>query len=240
MSYSGHDKKNIHIRYVFTPADGREQYFTVVLDAQTLTVQPDSAASPPQWVSFEEFRCAHCPVDESRQRYCPVGVNLYSLFERFNDAVSCEEIDLRVETPRRQYVQRTSVQKGLSSLMGIYMAGSSCPVFEPLKPLIRYHLPLAGPEETAYRIISMYLMAQYFRAACGKAPDWRMSKLPDMLKAINSANRTVCEKFRSRVRNDAMLNAIVILNSTVDFMRMCFDEVILKTIEQDFRGYTVE
>jgi len=46
------------------------------------------------------------------------------------------------------------------------------PIFEKLKPMVRFHLPFASIEETKYRAISMYLLAQYFLYQQGSQPDW--------------------------------------------------------------------
>ena len=237
MTLNGSEEHKPIFRYRFNFKDGAVKQFEVELDPVTLHIVPAAVRKQPEWARLERFQCEHCPLDPEQYEFCPVALNLFELVENFKNAVSCDEVDLCIETSRRGYVKHTAVQNALSSLMGIYMATSGCPVFEPLKPMVRYHLPFAGPEETAYRMISMYVTAQYFMDKHGKVPDWRLERFPAMLKAINAANCNVCAQLRKIVSNDALLNAVIILNSAVDFMALCFDEVILAAIERDFTSY---
>ena len=55
------------------------------------------------------------------------------------------------------------VQMGVSSLLGVIMTTSGCPIMAQLKPMVRFHLPFASLEETIFRMVSMHLVAQYLR-----------------------------------------------------------------------------
>ena len=68
---------------------------------------------------------------------------------------------------------------------------------------------------------------------------WKFEKLPKIFEDITKVNRNVARKFKAVVQKDAVLNAVMILNSKVDFMSLCFDEAILKQIERDFKSYMV-
>lgn len=61
-------------------------------------------------------------------------------------------------TEERTYSKDTLLQQGLASLLGIVMTTSGCPVLEPLKPMVRFHLPFATLTETVYRMVSMCLV----------------------------------------------------------------------------------
>ncbi len=61
--------------------------------------------------------------------------------------------------------------------MGIYMVTSGCPVMGKLKPMVKFHLPFASGEETSYRMVTMYLLAQFFKYKNGKEPDWDLKNL---------------------------------------------------------------
>ncbi len=238
MTAVNQQKKIIKLKYEFKFSDGTVKTFDIRLDDQTLDLVNDQESQDnPDWALMSKFRCENCPLNVSKHKYCPVALTLYSLMDDFKNVVSCDKVDLRIETPRRTYVKNTPVQNALSSLMGIYMVTNGCPVFGKLKPMVRYHLPFASPQETSYRIISMYFMAQFFRQRQGKDADWQLEKLSDIFDDITAANRNVCRKFRALVEKDAILNAVVILNSSVDFMSICFDEGILKEIERDFKSY---
>ena len=74
------------------------------------------------------------------------------IIHSFKDSISYEEVEVFITTKARTYMKRTTLQKGLSSLLGIYMVTSGCPTMEKLKPMVRYHLPFATEEETKYRV----------------------------------------------------------------------------------------
>jgi len=231
----------IAISYEFTFNDGVKKTFVVHLDDKTLDlVSEQGQDKKPDWALMSKFRCENCTLDKDKYEHCPVALNLSSLLENFKDVVSYDKVDLRVETPRRTYFNTVSVQAALSSLMGIYMVSNDCPVFNKLKPMVRYHMPFAGPHETAYRMISMYLMAQLFRQKQGKPTDWKLEELPDIFEDIKISNRNVCRKFKTVAAKDSLLNAVMILNSRVDFMSVCFNEGILEAIERDFGPYINE
>tara|TARA_B100000686_G_scaffold86198_1_gene93073 strand:- start:90 stop:251 length:162 start_codon:yes stop_codon:yes gene_type:complete len=46
-------------------------------------------------------------------------------------------------TDERCYVEHTTMTEAVSSLLGIYMVTSGCPVMDKLRPMVRFHLPLA-------------------------------------------------------------------------------------------------
>ncbi len=240
MKADNQQRELININYEFRFKDGAVKTFAIRLDDQTLDlVNETDVQNKPDWALMNKFRCENCSLDREEHEYCPVALNLYNLLENFKDVVSYDKVDLRIETPRRTYFNNIPVQNALSSLMGIFMVTSGCPVFDKLKPMVRYHLPFASPYETAYRMISMYLMAQLFRQRQGKETDWKLQKLPKIFEDITKVNRNVSRKFKAVVQKDAVLNAVIILNSRVDFMSLCFDEGILKQIERDFNPYMV-
>ena len=235
----GQQKQLIDIKYEFRFEDGSVKTFAVHLDDQTLDlVREQENQNKPEWALLSKFRCENCTLNKNKHDYCPVALNLCDLLENFKDVVSYDKVDLRVETARRTYSNNVPVQKALSSLMGIYMVSNCCPVFSMLKPMVRYHLPFASPLETAYRMISMYLMAQLFKQKQNKVTDWKLEDLPEIFEDIMISNRNVSRKFRMVVEKDAVMNAVMILNSRVDFMSLCFDEGILAQIERDFKPYT--
>ncbi|MCP4648524.1 MAG: hypothetical protein GY853_00400 [PVC group bacterium] len=228
--------KTTDLRYSFTFADGTKKEFVVKLDNETMHLVHDQEQLTPDWARLEGFSCPHCTLDESHE-YCPVAVNILELVDFFKDAVSCDEIDLLIETENRSYLKHTSMQVGVSSLLGIYMATSGCPVFETLKPMVRYHLPFARPEETMYRTITMYLLAQYFLQRQGKESDWELKKLPKVFTDIFKANQNICANLRKVIKEDAVLNALVKLSSAIEFTAFKLDMNILSEIEHYFSAY---
>ena len=107
------------------------------------------------------------------------------------------EVDVVVSSEARSYMKRTSLQQGLSALMGIYMVTSGCPVMAKLKPMVRHHLPFATIEETTYRVLSTYLLSQYFIGKRGGEPDWEMKNLLQLYDEIKQVNASVCRRLSS-------------------------------------------
>src|SRR5208282_5877645 len=103
--------------------------------------------------------------------------------------------------------------QGVRSLVGLVMAASGCPILDRLKPLVRTHQPFANWDETAFRVIGSYLLAQYFIAKRGGKPDWELEKLVEFYDEIKLVNKSFCERLRSFCLQDAPINAVVELDS---------------------------
>jgi len=82
-----------------------------------------------------------------------------------------------VAVEERIYAKDTTVQQGLTPLLGIIMTTTGCPVMEQLKPMVRFHLPFASLTETIFRMSSMFLMAQFLRSMEGKSAVWSLEGL---------------------------------------------------------------
>jgi hypothetical protein len=108
----------------------------------------------------------------------------------------------------------TTLQVVAGSLMGIYMVTSGCPILDKMRPMVETHLPLYTPEETVYRAITMYLMAQYFRSRNGFEPWWDLKGLADYYKEVQTVNLSFAERLRSiSDKGEPTLNAIALLDS---------------------------
>ena len=229
--------KTIRYHYEFTLGDGTQRKFDVRLDSKTLNLVPTKRESCPEWTKLKYFRCPNCSLDEVKHEFCPIAMNLVDLIDFFGSSISYEEVDVLIETEARRYTKHTTLQRGLSSLIGIYMVTSSCPIMEKLKPMVRYHLPFATLNETKYRVMSTYLLAQYFLAKRGKEPDWELKKLVEMYADIRVVNINLCKRLSDVAVQDASLNALNILNSFVETMTFSIDKDMLDEIELLFAAY---
>ena len=81
-----------------------------------------------------------------------------------------------------------------------------------LRPMVRFHLPFATIEETIYRSVSCYLLAQYFLLKKGKEPDWELEKLAQAYEDIQMINVGMTDRLRSISEEDANANAVVVLD----------------------------
>lgn len=201
------------ITYRFRFADGSEKVFHVRLDRETLALLHDKPPVPQEWTRLDFNRCPNCPLDSAAHAHCPIAVNLVELIDFFRDSNSFDEVDVVVETPERTYERHISLQKGISALMGIFMVSSGCPIMDKLRPMVDTHLPFASPEETIYRMTSMYMLAQHFIRKNGGEADLEMKGLVELLDEIGKVDRGMAERLRAVPMKDASLNALVILNA---------------------------
>ena len=213
---SSTEKKPI-IRYLynFMFHDGTEKKFEVVLDEATLELVREDLNPKPVWTKLKYSQCENCPLPDSAE-YCPVAVSLAGLVDTFSDAVSYEAATVTVETSLRTYSKKTTLQKGLSGIIGIYMSTSSCPVMSKLRPMTRFHLPFANSLETFFRSISSYLTAQVLLMRQGQQPDWDLKGLQEIYKEVNIVNKGMADRLHQATQKDANINAVVILHSFGD------------------------
>lgn len=108
---------------------------------------------------------------------------------------------------------------------------------DKLRPMVRTHLPFATVEETMYRVLSMYLLAQYFVAKRKKEPDWELKKLVNIYSDIAIVNKHFRERLSAIKLNDATVNALVNLNCFADFTAFAIEENHLDEIELLFQAY---
>jgi hypothetical protein len=213
---SQHEKeKLIHYLYKFKFQDGTEKHFDVVLNETTLELQRVDPNPKPEWTKLKYSQCQNCPLPDSVE-YCPVAVSLAGLVESFSDSVSYEAAEVTVETAQRTYFKKTTLQKGLSAIIGIYMSTSNCPVTDKLRPMTRFHLPFANSIETFFRSVSSYLTAQFLLLQRGQTPDWELKGLQEIYKEVNTVNKGMTARLHRATEKDANINAVVILHSFGD------------------------
>ena len=226
----------LHFLYVFQFPDKTEKRFEVGLNAATLELVPGESTPRPDWTKLAYHQCEQCPLADT-VTHCPVAVNLSSLVENFKDSLSFESTTVTVQAQQRTYAKQTTLQQGLSSIIGIYMVTSGCPVMDTLRPNARFHLPFASGEETVYRAVSMYLTAQYFRMRRGEIPDWTLKHLAEVYKGVWRVNKGITQRLAQASSQDANVNAVIVLSmfgSTLDD----YLEDSLKEIEPLFSSHT--
>lgn len=229
----------IKISYRFSLRNGREEFFDVLLDPNSLEIiDPPSEGLPP-WTALEFHQCSHCPFTSDLHPHCPLAVTLIQVIGRFDNVLSHNEIDLTVVTNERQVFQKTTAQKGISSLVGLLFAASGCPHTAFFKPMARYHLPLASEDETYYRATGMYLLAQYLLYKDGKKADLDLEGLKQIYQNLHMLNTMVAERIRSATRSDSSVNAVVLLDMITNLMPFILDEQLDK-IRHLFNSYLQE
>ena len=229
--------KNLVFRYRFVLPDRKKREFLVELDGLTLDLVRKERKEYPEWTELAFARCPNCRLKGNGITRCPVAENLVDVVDFFKQELSFEEVDVEIETPARNYTKRAPLHYGLSSLMGIYMVTSGCPVLDKLRPMVRMHLPFATMEETLYRGISMYLIAQYFLYKRGKTPDWEMKNLVDIYLDVGIVNEYFWKRISAVQIQDAAVNAVTHLDCYARFTNLSLLEKGLDEIERMFHGY---
>ena len=182
-------------RYTFLLQDGREKSFDLHLDRRSLALSPVPRDQLPAWTDLGCNQCPNCPLRTNEHPHCPIAVNIVDLVDFFTDAVSYDDVDVRIATDERSYVKRTKMTDAISSLLGIYMVTSGCPVMDKLRPMVRFHLPLATPDETTFRALAMYLVAQFFIHRRGGKPDRISRDCPASTPRCRKSTRVLSRGF---------------------------------------------
>jgi len=234
-SHSARDVITYHYR--FTLANGLERDFELALDNRTLNLIRKEREVYPKWTLLAYHKCPNCMLDQQEHKFCPVATGLMDVVDFFKTSISYEEVDVLIETQERRYLKHTTLQRGLSSLIGIYMVTSGCPTMEKLKPMVRHHLPFATLAETQYRVLSMYVLAQYFLYRRGEKPDWELKKLVKIYEDIGTVNRHFSQRLSGIEAKDASVNALVHLDAFRDSVTLFINVNMLDEIELLFKAY---
>jgi hypothetical protein len=159
------------------------------------------------------------------------------VIEAFRDCLSTEPAEIVIRGESREYRREAPLQYGVSSLMGLYMVTSGCPIMDKLRPMVRTHLPFARIEETTYRLTSMYLLAQYFVQQHGGQADWEMRRLVDLCDDVGQVNLGFSRRLLSINPRDASLNGLASLDCFTVSAAFAIDRDQLRELEAMFRPY---
>lgn len=224
------------VRYNFVLSDEKEVLFEVKLDNDGIVLVDYLPAATPPWAALGFNKCPNCLLDEEKSPACPAAVNLVEVVQRFGDLASYSETLLEIQIDDKTISTKTTVQRGLRSLMGLLLATSGCPHTQFLKPMARFHLPLASQEETFYRATSMYLLAQYFLKKEGHAPDFELKALKKLYQNLQVVNSGLASRLRSATTEDSAVNAIILLDTFAVTIPVVIEES-LDELRYLFEGY---
>jgi len=231
----------IIITYCFNFDDGTDKTFSLQLDRETLTFANSEISDAPKWAKLTYNKCTNCPLSEIDNEYCPVALNLNNLTEKFNAVMSHESIFVTVTTEDRTYKKRTTVEEALSSLMGIIMSTSGCPVLDHLRPMARFHLPFASPLETSFRSLSVYILAQYLfnKDTESDSINIDLNDFEKIYSDINSVNNDFSIRLRAAGEKDANLSALTNLDCNATLVSFTIEET-LNELKQYYSAYNRE
>lgn len=198
--------------YRFTFKDGSFTTLRIQLDAESLAYIPQRKLSPDSWTHLDFHRCMPCPLDVRTTPHCPIALSIKDLVAEFGDRVSYEETEVEVVTRERCYYEKTTLQRGLSSILGILMVTSGCPIMDKLRPMVRFHLPFPTVLETTFRTTGTYLLGQFFLKNRGMPADFTFQGLVEIYRGVKLVNKAIASRIRSLSRKDASVNALIMLD----------------------------
>ena len=211
-------------RYQFVFSDGNAKDYEISLAPDTLSlIREEQDQTMAEWTRLDYEQCQCCPLTPDVEPQCPIALNIMELVDNFKDVFSYHDCMVHCESAERTYSKKTSVMEGLSSIFGVIMATSDCPVMEFLKPMARFHLPFSTIEETTVRTASMYLLAQYFKHKDQPGLKFDFKTLEQHYAKVQHVNEGLLRRIKSVSSEDADKNAIITLHSLSQFLSMEID-----------------
>ncbi|MBI5242618.1 MAG: hypothetical protein HY922_02910 [Elusimicrobia bacterium] len=216
--------KTISITYRFTLDNGSVRDFPVYLDRPTLHGIPQMRDSWPDWTRLTFLRCPNCPLSEDMSPRCPVAAHVVDLADAFKDYFSTEQAQVDIIGEVRTLSKRASLSEGVSSVLNLYMMTSGCPIMDKMRPNVRTYLPFATIDETIFRTLAMYMLAQHFVARRGGRGDWHLEHFAEMIEDVRTVNRAFCQRLSHTSLKDVNINAVVHLD--------CFAELTTHVVQK--------
>lgn len=219
---------NFMIAYEFTLPNTASERFELTFDATTIELVATRCSKPPFWTELAYQQCSHCLLSSQSHPQCPVALNLIPVIDRFDQLMSFDKISVSVTSDERQVVQKTSAQEGLSSLMGLLIAGSCCPYTHFFKPMARFHLPFANKDETMWRAAATFLLARYFSKKGLRTEDMPLGGLVAIYNDVARLNDAMVQRLRAVSSKDSVVNALVHLDVFAKFLMPPLEDALVQ------------
>ena len=210
--------------------------YNIKIHKDTLCLDMPSSTDLPEWVKLENHTCNNCPLSINDAKNCPASIALMPLIGLCSDLNSYDEVKLIVETQERVISQNTTVQRAISSLVGLVLPASGCPHTAYFRPMVHFHLPVSNELETLYRSSSMYMLAQYFMSKHGLKSDYDLVGLTTIYQNLQIVNHSLAARLRGIVDKDAAVNAVILLDMFARNIPYSLEEM-LEEIEYMFHCY---
>lgn len=229
----------IEIQYLFKLGDSLQKSFSLNIDENNLEIISETGETLPSWTQLEYQQCPHCPLNPNQVPHCPVAKCLSKVIDEFSTVISYEQVELEVITDNRRISQQTTAQKSISSLLGLMFATSGCPHTNFFKPMARFHLPLASPQETVFRASGMYLLSQYFIKKKNPDAKLELDGLKDIYSNLHTLNISIAKRIHTAKIADSTKNAIAILDMLTNYLPIVIEDH-LEGIQHLFDSYLQE
>lgn len=207
--------------YTFAFPDRAAISFTVSLNSISHYINTCPMV-PPEWCRLLSHQCEPCTLAADQNPFCPVALNIAELVTAFKDIVSYAPCNVSCSSLQRTVTKDSTVQEGLASILGLLMATSGCPVMDFFRPMARFHLPFSTVDESLFRIVSMYLLRQYYlQPTHGQKNPLRDIK--SHYAQVKLVNAGMLKRILNISALDADKNAIVTLSSLAQILEMEVD-----------------
>lgn len=218
--------ETVDIQYIFTTENGVNESFEIKLDSQTLVLLNEFPNDLPEWTELSFHQCQNCPLNSIDQHTCPAAAHLSNIITSFEGLDSYDPVHVKIVIKERNISQDTTMQRGIGSLMGLILATCGCPLTSFFRPMARFHLPLASEDETIFRAVSMYLLAQYFVKQEGMSPDFELVGLKEIYQNTHIVNTALGERIRTATKTDSSVNAVIFLDMYAKTMPFVVNEAV--------------
>lgn len=206
------------ITYLYELEDQERRAFRLVFDAESFALRTPPPEPIPQWARLPFEQCPPCSLECRGNALCPLAAHLAPLVTFAKNRTSFEKARVTVTTPDREYRIQTSLQRGISSLMGLLIPTSGCPHTEWLRPMARTHLPNANRDETMFRVVATYVVADRFLGSRSSPASLDFRELTTLYAQLHEINVSLTRRLRQACQKDCSLNALVILDAFTLFL----------------------
>jgi hypothetical protein len=204
---------SVNIEYRIKLSEESTESFTFELDGETFDLKGGGLPNPPEWTQLAFRQCPHCPLTEDSHPHCPLAVQLHDIVSRFHDTRSIDKVELEVITDERRVIQTLDIQQAIASILDLIVPICGCPKTARMKPLARFHLPLASEEETVFRVTGMYLLAQYFLSQGSGQARVELDGLASIYEELHILNKAMTSRLREVTRSDSLKNAFALADT---------------------------
>ncbi len=230
--------ESITYKYTFSTEGEPTRSVEVNLAKDTLALEHDAAsANAPDWAKLTHSQCANCPLKPEDSPNCPAAMGLLPVMDQFDQSIARKLVDVTVETANRTYSKKTNLQEALGSLVGLLMVTSGCPVMAKFRPLALTHLPFATMDETNFRMLSMYLLAQFFVQKKTGEGDWDFKHFLEMHEEVRTVNQSFHERLASVGGEEGSPASLLILDLFSRSLSYSLEEGTLSEIKNIFEPY---
>lgn len=200
------------ITYLFHLAQGRKERIALHFDPDTFLLRVPSAEAK-DWTRLDFLPCSHCPLNAEQSPHCPLALALSSFVHGFEEFYSYDLAVVEVIASQRTVVAQRPLQDAMASIIGLVGATSGCPHLAFFRPMARFHLPFASEQETLVRAFSLHLLQEYMRKGGSGEVAIGLDGLEAKYRAVAEVNRGMADRIRAAFDRDAVVNAIVILDT---------------------------